>query len=146
MKKLLLALSLSLVIGIALMAGCAGSETITPGQETPTQILEDITSQEAFTLLQNNQDNPNFVVLDVRTPEEFGDGHIENAINIDYYSDTFRDELDNLDKSKTYLVYCRSGGRSANAMSIMAELNFKEAYNMLGGMIEWKAEELPTVK
>ncbi len=128
------------------MAGCAGSETITPGQETPTQILEDITSQEAFTLLQNNQDNPNFVVLDVRTPEEFGDGHIENAINIDYYSDTFRDELDNLDKSKTYLVYCRSGGRSANAMSIMAELNFKEAYNMLGGMIEWKAEELPTVK
>jgi len=82
----------------------------------------------------------------VRTPEEFADGHIENAINLDYYSETFGDELNKLDKNKTYLVYCRSGRRSRNALDIMEELNFREAYNMSGGIIEWKAEGLPTTK
>ena len=82
----------------------------------------------------------------MRTPEEFGEGHIENATNIDFYSETFRDELDNLDKNKTYLIYCRSGGRSGKALDIMAELNFKEVYNILGGINQWKSEEFPTVK
>ena len=146
MKKLLLVFSLSLVIGVALVAGCTGGATIAPAEETATQIIEDITPQEAFDLIQENQNNPGFVILDVRTAEEFASGYIENAINIDYYSDTFRDELDNLDKNKAYLVYCRSGGRSGSTLDIMAELGFKEVYNILGGMINWQAEGLPTVK
>ncbi len=139
-----LVLSVSLVIGVVLTGGCA--EIATPEQETPAQIIEDITPQAAFTLIQNNRDNPDFVIIDVRTPQEFAEGYIENAVSIDFYAKTFRDELDSLDKSKTYLVYCRSGRRSANALNIMAELNFREAYNVLGGMIEWTAEGLPTVK
>ncbi|MBA7649849.1 Thiosulfate sulfurtransferase GlpE [subsurface metagenome] len=135
-KNLLLSvLTGALVIGVVLTGGC-----------TPTQIAKDITPQAAFTLIQENQNNPDFVILDVRTPEEFADGHIENTINIDFYSDTFQDELDNLDKNKTYLIYCRSGGRSGKALNIMAELNFKEVYNVSGGVIAWKAEELPTTK
>jgi len=136
-----LLLSALLVIGVALTGGCAGSEI-----ETPPQIIEDITPQEAFALIQDNQNNPDFVILDVRTPEEFAEEHIENAINIDYYSETFRAELNKLDKNKTYLVYCRSGRRSGNALDIMAELNFREAYNMSGGIKQWKAEGLPAVK
>jgi len=139
MKKWLLTLLVLLVIGVVSTGGCFG-------QETPTQIIEDITPQEAFTLIQDNQNNPDFIILDVRTPEEFADGHIENAINLDYYSETFGDELNKLDKNKTYLVYCRSGRRSRNALDIMEELNFREAYNMSGGIIEWKAEGLPTTK
>ena len=131
---IMLVLSVSLVIGAMLTGGCV--------QE---QIIEDITPQEAFTLIQNNQNNPDFVIIDVRTPEEFAEEHIENAINIDFYSETFRDELNNLDKNKTYLVYCRSGKRSGNALDIMKELNFREAYN-IGGIIEWKAAGLPTTK
>ncbi len=131
------ALSVSLVIGAALTGGCVRDETTT---------IEDITPQEAFTLIQNNQDNPDFVVIDVRTPGEFGAGHIENATNINFYSETFREELDNLDKNKTYLIYCRSGGRSGNALNIMAELDFTEVYNILGGILSWEAEGLPTVK
>ncbi len=146
MKQLLLMLSASLVTAVALVAGCAGGETITPAEETATQIIEDITPQEAFTLMQDNEGNPSFVILDVRTAEEFASGYIENAINIDYYSDTFRDELNNLDKDKSYLIYCHSGNRSGKALDIMAELGFKEVYNMLGGMIAWNAEGLPTVK
>ncbi len=143
---MVLVLSVSLVTGVVLTGGCIGNETVTPEQETPTQIIEDITPQEAFTLIQNNQNNPDFVIIDVRTLEEFAEEHIENAINLDYYSETFRDELNNLDRNKTYLIYCRSGRRSGNALNIMAELNFREAYNILGGIIEWNAEGLPTVK
>lgn len=146
MKQLLLMLSASLVTAVALVAGCAGAETIAPAEETATQIIEDITPQEAFTLIQDNEGNPSFVILDVRTAEEFASGHIENAINIDYYSDTFRDELDNLDKNQTYLVYCRSGRRSGSALDIMAELGFNEVYNILGGIIAWQEAELPTTK
>jgi len=134
---MVLALSVSLVIGVTLTGGCVRDETAT---------IEDITPQEAFTLIQNNQNNPDFVIIDVRTQEEFVGEHIENAINIDFYSPTFQDELDSLDKNKTYLIYCRSGGRSGNTLDIMAGLNFKEVYNILGGMIAWDAEGLPTVK
>jgi rhodanese-related sulfurtransferase len=141
MKKLLL---VSLVIVVILTVGCA--KTKTPEQEKPSQIIEDITPQEAFTLIQNNKNNPDFVIIDVRTAEEFAEVHIENAINIDYHSETFREELNKLDKNKTYLVYCRSGGRSAAALDIMQELGFREAYNMLGGINQWTAEGLPTIE
>jgi len=127
-----------------LTGGCVSTETVPPNQET--QIIENITPPEAFALIQDNHNNPDFVILDVRTPEEFADGHIENAINLDYYSETFQDELDKLDKKKTYLIYCRSGKRSSNALNIAGELEFREAYNMLGGIIEWKAEGLPFTK
>ncbi len=141
---MMLVLSVPLVIGVVLTGGCIGNETVTP--ETPTQIIEDVTPQEAFTLIQNNQNNPDFVIIDVRTPEEFAEAYIENAINIDFYSETFRDELDKLEKNKKYLIYCRSGGRSGNTLDIMAELNFREVYNISGGIIAWNAEELPTTK
>ncbi len=134
---MVLALSASLVIGVALTGGCVLDGTAT---------IEDITPQEAFALIQNNQNNPDFVIIDVRTPDEFGGEHIENATNIDFYSETFRDMLNNLDKNKTYLIYCRSGGRSGNALNIMAELDFTEVYNILGGILIWEAEGLPTVK
>jgi len=134
---MVLALSVSLVIGVALTGGCVRDETA---------VIEDITPQEAFTLIQNNQNNPDFVILDVRTPEEFAEEHIENAINLDFRSENFQDELNILDKDKTYLIYCRSGGRSGSALDMMAELNFREVYNMLGGINQWRAEGLPTVK
>ena len=137
---IVLTLSVSLIIGVTVIAGCVRDETATP--ETPTQIIEDITPQEALTLIQNNQNNPDFVIIDVRTRGEFSGGYIENATNIDFYSETFRDMLNNLDKSKTYLIYCRSGG----TLDIMAELDFEEAYNMSGGMLQWVEEGFPTVK
>jgi rhodanese-related sulfurtransferase len=141
MKRLLIIL---LVTAVILTVGCA--KTTTPEPETPTQIIEDITTDQASTLIEENQNNPDFVILDVRTPAEFDSGHIENAINIDYYSDTFQDELDSLDKDKTYLIYCEVGGRSKDALAIMKELGFMEAYNMLGGINQWKKDELPTTE
>ena len=146
-KNLMISVFLgALIIGVLLTSGYIQTETNTAQSETQIQIIENITPEEAYILIQENKDNPNFVILDVRTPEEFLGEYIENAVNLDYYSDTFRNDLDKLDKNKTYLIYCRSGRRSENALNIMKELDFREVYNMLGGVVKWKSEELPTTK
>jgi rhodanese-related sulfurtransferase len=136
----------ALIIGVLLTSGCIQTKNNTAQSETQIQIIENITTEEAYILIQENKDNPNFVILDVRTPEEFLGDYIENAVNLDYYSDIFRNDLEKLDKNKTYLIYCRSGSRSENALNIMKELDFREVYNMSGGIIKWKSEELPTTK
>lgn len=83
----------------------------------------------------------NAVILDVRTKNEWEEGIIPNAINIDIYKGQgFIYEVDALDKSKNYYVYCKAGGRSAQACSIMNQLGFENTYNLLGGMMEWKGE------
>lgn len=110
-----------------------------------SSVPQTITAQEAFDLVQDNVGNPEFVIVDVRTPDEFADGHLENAINIDFNADSFRDNLNLLDKSNTYLIYCRSGNRSAQALTTMNDLGFSDVRDM-GGIIDWTAEGFPIVK
>ncbi len=95
--------------------------------------------ESVYTLIQENKDAPNFVILDVRTAEEYADGHMEKAINLDYKSETFKNELNKLDKNKTYLIYCRTGERSGITLDIMKKLGFSKVYDMLGGIIEWES-------
>ena len=86
-------------------------------------------------------EDANAVVLDVRTEDEFDQGIIPNAINIDIYKGQgFIYKLEELDKSKTYYVYCRSGARSGHACKIMNELGFEKAYNLVGGILAWEGE------
>lgn len=87
-----------------------------------------------------------FVIIDVRTPEEFSQEHIENAINLNYNSEDFSRELGKLDKAKTYLIYCKGGSRSSGALAIMKEQIFMTVYNMFGGITQWKSEGLPIAK
>ena len=83
----------------------------------------------------------NAVILDVRTPEEQTEGIIENAICIDIYKpEEFVLELENLDKTKNYYIYCKAGGRSAHACQIMDQLGFAQTYNLLGGTSLWTGE------
>ena len=90
---------------------------------------------KVYDLLSNS--NNNSVLLDVRTNEEVIEKKINNSINIDFYSDNFKDSILRLDKSKTYYVYCRSGRRSLNTVEFMRENGFKESYNVDGGIIKW---------
>jgi len=78
------------------------------------------------------------VLLDVRTPGEFASGHIAGAANIDFESGTFPADIQKLDKSKTYAVYCRSGNRSAQATALMAKDGFKSIFNLDGGINNWQ--------
>jgi len=83
----------------------------------------------------------NAVILDVRTEDEISEGYIPNAINIDIHKGQgFIDEVEALDKSKTYFVYCRSGARSAQACAVMSQLGFVNTNNLLGGFMEWNGE------
>ena len=87
-----------------------------------------------------SKDNNSFV-LDVRTKEEVNEGIIPNAVHIDIYrGQGFIYEVDELDKNKNYYVYCRSGGRSAQACAVMNKLGFKNTYNLVGGITEWQGE------
>lgn len=74
------------------------------------------------------------VMVDVRTPEEFNVGHISTAINVDYQNKSFESEIKKLDTTKTYFVYCRSGSRSAKAISVMKNNGFKKIYELQGGI------------
>ncbi len=83
----------------------------------------------------------NAVILDVRTEDECNEGIIPNAINIDIYKGQgFIYQLEELDMTKNYYVYCKVGGRSAQACSVMNQLGFKNTYNLLGGFMNWKGE------
>ena len=98
----------------------------------------DLTQEEWASELKND---PNAVVLDVRTEGEVMQGIIPNAINIDIYKGQgFIYRLEELDKTKNYYVYCRSGSRSRQACSIMNRLGFKNAYNLVGGILDWHGE------
>ncbi len=110
--------------------------------QTKTRIQR-VRPQEAYELLQAHQEDPNFVVLDIRTPQEFQMGHLPGAINIDFYAPDFEEQLDRLDKTKTYLVYCRTGNRSSQALPILRKLGFQEVYELSGGIVAWVQANLP---
>jgi rhodanese-related sulfurtransferase len=83
----------------------------------------------------------NAVILDVRTAEECSEGMIPNALNIDIYKGQgFIYEVDALDKSKNYYVYCKAGGRSAQACAVMNQLGFENTFNLEGGFMQWQGE------
>ncbi len=83
----------------------------------------------------------NAIILDVRTDDEWNEGFIPDAIQNDIYKgQAFIYRLEELDKSKNYYVYCKAGGRSAQACSIMNQLGFENTYNLLGGFMNWEGE------
>ncbi|WP_323789439.1 rhodanese-like domain-containing protein [Psychroserpens sp.] len=100
--------------------------------------MADLTQHEWISKLK--ADN-NAIVLDVRTPEEVAQGIIPNALHIDIFKGQgFLDEVQQLDRTKTYFVYCKAGGRSGQACAVMNQLGFNQTYNLLGGFSEWQGE------
>lgn len=85
-------------------------------------------------------------LVDVRTPQEFSEGHLKNATNFDIYEPDFTSHFAELDKEKPVLVYCRSGKRSADAAALLEEAGFKEIYNLDGGILRWEDAGKPLEK
>lgn len=103
----------------------------------------DLDPNSAWEMIQENKDNSNFVLLDVRTPGEYEESHIEGSILINYQAPDFRDKIQKLSKDKTYLVYCRSGMRAAACIDIMMEKGFQKLHNVVGGIMGWENCGLP---
>jgi rhodanese-related sulfurtransferase len=129
------------ILGLSAQIVCAAGEKQT--NTKPENFLE---PKDAYALIQKNRNNPDFVALDVRTPDEFKDGHIEGAINVDYNSGGFRTELSQLVKNRTYLTYCRTGRRSDDAVHIMRSMGFERIIRIKGDILGWKSQKLPVVK
>ena len=86
------------------------------------------------------------ITLDVRTPGEFAEGHVEGARLMDFQSGNFENEIATLDKNATYAIYCRSGNRSGQAVKTMQDAGFTNVFNMNGGVIDWANAGFPLVK
>ncbi len=89
-------------------------------------------------------DNNPHQLVDVRTAEEYGEGHLKKAQNICVTDSDFKENIAKLDKDQPVYLYCRSGKRSAKAAEILKEMGFKEIYDMEGGYLNWESELLQT--
>ncbi len=126
MKHLILALALAL------------SATLATADE-----VKHVKSKEAAAIVAKGD----VVVLDVRTPDEFSEGHIDGAKNIDFLDDAkFKAEAAKLDKSKTYLVHCQAGGRSSKSLKVLQDLGIKNLIHLDDGFGGWKNADLPVKK
>jgi rhodanese-related sulfurtransferase len=121
---------IALIASVLLMAGCSSSSGAIDLSVT------DFSSKVA---------EAGVITLDVRTPGEFAEGHIEGAQLIDFQSGNFENEISALDKNATYAVYCRSGNRSGQAVKVMHDAGFHNVYNLNGGVIDWANAGLPLV-
>ena len=118
--------ALAAVVVLAFTVGaCSGTEVTGPTLVDAGRAQELVTS------------DPDVVVLDIRTPEEAAAGAIPGATVVDFYSPTFSTDIEMLDRNATYLVYCRSGNRSAQATQLMETLGFEDVYELDGGIIAW---------
>ena len=127
-RKRLIAVSVAAALAVAACGG-GGAD------------YELVDAPSAFELTQDGAGE--VVILDIRTPEEFAAGHIAGSVMIDFYSPDFRAQLDGLDKEAAYLVYCRSGNRSSQAIPVFEDLGFTTVSELDGGIITWAEAGLP---
>jgi len=108
-----------------------------------SQVAEDITPAEAAAMIEANKGSGSLAILDVSTGREYRKWHVEKAININMFSLKFSEKVNKLDKERTYLVYCKMGGRSAAAQNVMIKQGFRKVFNIVGGRDRWRLEDLP---
>jgi phage shock protein E len=148
--------SRGLVAGLAglslLMVACGGDEPAADAADTARvdaeadapNAISGISTMSAVDAAAITDDPPEgLVVLDVRTPEEFAEGHLDGAVLVDFYDADFAEQLAALDPDVPYLVICRSGNRSGQTLGIMEQLGFTSAADVDGGIIAWAGAGLP---
>jgi rhodanese-related sulfurtransferase len=108
--------------------------------------VANVTVGTAQKLIKERAGNADFVILDVRTPGEFAEGYIDGAVNLDVQSRDFDKRLRALDRNKSYLVYCRTGNRSRQAVLAMEALGFRAIFHMNEGIVKWKQQNLPLAR
>jgi rhodanese-related sulfurtransferase len=136
-KHILILASLTLIS----LSGCASADS----ESMQANVLQSQDCSSLVSLAEQEKTDDDFVLLDVRTGEEYAETHIPNAINIDFYSPSFSSDIAQMDKSKNYLVYCRSGNRSGKAVSIMKGDGFKNTCSLEGGIAKWQADGKPVL-
>ena len=109
-------------------------------------VFSTLSPRQFKSMLDESANDPDLVLLDIRTPREYADGHIAGAVMIDYYSSEFVERLKGLDRLKTYLIYCRSGNRTGKSLAIFEKLGFDRVYHLETGLVGWIKENYPLVR
>lgn len=135
MKQLLVFL---LATCVATLSTCAQ-----PGKKVFHKAIANLGAADFAKLMKESK---NHILLDVRTKEEFDEGHLANSLNINVFDDDFKAKAAKLDKAKPIFVYCYGGGRSEEASDILAEMGFSRIVNLLGGYRDWTKARLEVVK
>ncbi len=112
-------------------------------KQVPQQASKNISAIDFKNQLNSTK---NFILLDVRTPDEFAKGYVPGAININFFDKNFKEKVAQLPATKPVYVYCAVGGRSAKASALLAALNHKEIYNLEGGFTAWQKLKFPVQK
>lgn len=99
-----------------------------------------------LTPIEFKEKSTNQTIIDIRTPEEFSQGHIEGALNINYYDRNFIDQIAKYDKNQPLFIYCRSGNRTESASKKAADFGFTQIYDLEGGILYWIKNNNKTVK
>jgi rhodanese-related sulfurtransferase len=123
-------LKFTLILFISLLAVSCNSQQKNKQDKKSDGIS--IISPKDFSEKSSNQ-----LVVDVRTPEEYNEGHLESALNINFYDENFLDQFANYSKEEPIFIYCRSGGRSGKAAKKLSKLGFKKVYDLQGGYLNW---------
>lgn len=119
------------------------------GQKKQNEQAKDVVSKTNISLItaaELNQISDSILIIDVRTPEEFASGHIENSININMQSVDFMEQIATLEKGQSVYLYCKKGGRSNRAARMIQEMEFKNIYDLKGGILQWEKEGYKTIK
>jgi rhodanese-related sulfurtransferase len=133
------------VVGVLVVAGLVAFWPSSSDSPEVGESSDLISVQDAEALIESRAGDPSFVIVDVRTPEEFAQGHIEDAVNIDVEGASFASTIADLDPGVTYLVYCRTGNRSAAAVSQMRAAGLTDVTDVDGGIVSWTEAGLPLV-
>lgn len=112
------------------------------GPATPDGYKDLDPTESRVYLAQNSDAN----IIDIRTPAEFKDGHIEGATMIDFYAPDYRETWSRLDRDAIYFIYCRTGNRSSQTLPMLVELGFKNIWHLKDGIVSWRKAGLPLVR
>lgn len=121
-------ITLLIIAFVLFLVGCSSNGT------NSIRSYENISTDEAQSMITKKE----VEIIDVRTPGEFAEGHVPEAVNLPLQD--LENQVSNLDKNKSYLIVCRSGNRSGQASEVLVSKGFSHIYNMEGGMNQWKGE------
>ena len=134
MKSVMIRSLFVLVLALSVLVTACSSDTT-------TQSIELVSPTEAAQVIAD--DPAGLVVLDIRTPQEFNEARLADAVMVDFYAEDFAAQLETLDKDVPYVMYCNSGNRSSDAVKTMKDLGFVEVYEIDGGIVNWYDQGLP---
>lgn len=141
MNSIITKIALLLILSISLTSCAQKSKSDANTVETSEEIIVSLISSENL-----NAKLGDIQLIDVRTPEEYAQGHLKNAVNINFYDAAFLDDMDKLDKSKELYIYCKSGNRSGKASKKLEKMGFTRVYDLQGGINNWNRNSLEVVK